>query len=262
MNLLANLKALATLTVLAGSVSPQLTPEKLEISAAFPSDNQFGIVFNGQPNKILQVLKVLNLGRDPVEDVMRIHRVWNEFREVGGKERLLKKGVPLPSKRTLPPKIEPYVIPYMFSAEEREGDIGLRIWVEWSGPKGKKHQSMAYDSTVTIQEPPTRWFDPQLILLYIILGSTFGGIGYMVYNSYVVPAKPARSLKPKPSAEAPLLSNSGNSKVATPTGASGAYEEEWIPAGHSVRSPAKKAGTGTGGEESSGGEGKARRRKR
>ncbi|KAI9620460.1 hypothetical protein H4Q26_013672 [Puccinia striiformis f. sp. tritici PST-130] len=234
MNLLANLKALATLTALVGTVSPQLTPEKLEISAAFPSDNQFGIVFNGQPNKILQVLKVLNLGRDPVEDVMRIHRVWNEFREVGGKERLLKK----------------------------EGDIGLRIWVEWSGPKGKKHQSMAYDSTVTIQEPPTRWFDPQLILLYIILGSAFGGIGYMVYNSYVVPAKPARSLKPKPSAEAPLLSNSGNSKVATPTGASGAYEEEWIPAGHSVRSPAKKAGTGTGGEESSGGEGKARRRKR
>ncbi|KAA1136366.1 hypothetical protein PGTUg99_028195 [Puccinia graminis f. sp. tritici] len=166
------------------------------------------------------------------------------------------QGAPVPSKRTLPPKIEPYIIPYMFSAEEREGNIGLRIWVEWSGPKGKKHQSIAYDSTVTIQEPPTRWFDPQLILLYIILASTFGGIGYMVYSSYVVPVKPARSLKSKRSAEGSLQSSS---KVSTPTG--GAYEEEWIPAGHSVRS-SKKTGTETGGEESSGAEGKARRRKR
>ncbi|EFP87718.1 hypothetical protein PGT21_025567 [Puccinia graminis f. sp. tritici] len=254
MNFLLSCKNLAALTVLIGSVSSLLTPEKLEISAAFPTNNQFGIVFNGQPNKIL--LKVLNLGKDPVEDVMRIHQVWNEFREIGGKERLLRKGAPVPSKRTLPPKIEPYIIPYMFSAEEREGNIGLRIWVEWSGPKGKKHQSIAYDSTVTIQEPPTRWFDPQLILLYIILASTFGGIGYMVYSSYVVPVKPARSLKSKRSAEGSLQSSS---KVSTPTG--GAYEEEWIPAGHSVRS-SKKTGTETGGEESSGAEGKARRRKR
>jgi hypothetical protein len=52
MNLLKNL---ASLTVLISSVSSTLTPEKLEISAAFPPDNQFGIVFNGQPNKILQV---------------------------------------------------------------------------------------------------------------------------------------------------------------------------------------------------------------
>ncbi|OAV96882.1 hypothetical protein PTTG_12476 [Puccinia triticina 1-1 BBBD Race 1] len=254
MHLLPRFKKLATLSVLISSVSSLLTPEKLEISADFPSNNQFGIVFNGQPNKIL--LKVLNLGRDPVEDVMRIHQVWNEFREIGGKERLLRKGVPVPSKRTLPPKIEPYIIPYMFSAEEREGNIGLRIWVEWSGPTGKKHRSIAYDSTVTIQEPPTRWFDPQLILLYIILASTFGGIGYMVYSSYVVPVKPARSLKPKQSTEGSLRSSS---KVATPTG--GAYEEEWIPAGHSVR-PSKKTGAETGGEESSGAEGKARRRKR
>jgi hypothetical protein len=77
----------------------------------------------------------------------------------------LLQGVPIPSKRLLPPKLEPYIIPYMLNAEEREGNVGLRIWVEWSGPKGKKHRSMAYDSTVTIQEPPTRWFDPQLYVL-------------------------------------------------------------------------------------------------
>jgi hypothetical protein len=55
MKLLLNCKNLAALTVLIGSVSSLLTPEKLEISAAFPTNNQFGIVFNGQPNKILQV---------------------------------------------------------------------------------------------------------------------------------------------------------------------------------------------------------------
>jgi len=254
MNLLGKLASLTVLLV--GTASCELTPEKLEISAAFPSDNQFGIVFNGQPNKIL--LKVLNLGSDPVGDVMRIHQVWNEFREIGGKERLLRKGVPVPSKRLLPPKLEPYIIPFMFNAEEREGNLGLRVWVEWSGPQGKKHRSMAYDSTITIKEPPTRWFDPQLIMLYIILGSTFGGLGYMVYSSYVVPLKPARpTLKPKRSVEGSTIQSS--SKVSTPTG--GAYEEEWIPAGHAVRS-SKKSGTETGGEESSGAEGKARRRKR
>lgn len=259
MNIRTSLKYIASLTVikqsiLSGSVTGTLTPEKLEISAAFPSNNQFGVVFNGQSNKIL--LKITNLGRDPVEDVMRIHQVWNEFREIGGKERLLRKGVPVPSKRTLPPKIEPYVIPFLFNAEEREGNIGLRIWVEWSGPKGKKYQAMAYDSTVTIQEPPTRWFDPQLILLYIILASTFGGIGYVIYGSYLAPPKSTRSLKAKRSGNG---SSSKTPKVSTPTG--GAYEEEWIPAGHSVRS-SKKSGTDSTADETSGTEEKARRRKR
>ncbi|MBW0460597.1 hypothetical protein O181_000312 [Austropuccinia psidii MF-1] len=246
---------LVSLAVGYNVVAAVLTPEKVEISASFPLNNQFGVVFNGQSNKIL--LKILNLGRDPVEDVMRIHQVWNEYREIGGKERILKRSTPFASKHMLAPKFEPYVIPYHFNSEQKEGDIGLKIWIEWSGPKGPKHKSLAYDSTVTIREPPTRWFDPQLILLYVILCSMFGGLGYLVYVSYLLPLKATRpGLKTKRSAN---FSAASGPKTSTPTG--GVYEEEWIPAGHSVR-PSKKSGAESGGDETSGTEGKPYRRKR
>lgn len=231
-----------------------LTEESVEISAAFPIENQFGVVFNGQPNKIL--LKINNMGSDPVQDVMRIHSAWNEFREIGGKERLLRKGNPTPSKRTVAPATNT-TIPYFFSAEQKEGNLNLRVWVEWSGPKTKKHRTMAYDSTITIQEPPTRWFDPQLIFLYIIILSALGFVGYLSYTSFSVPTKTLR--KASSSAGKSSTQTSSTPKIATPTG--GMYEEEWIPSGHSIRST-KKPATESGGEDTSGTEGKPRRRKR
>ncbi|KAI8461616.1 hypothetical protein BY996DRAFT_6654048 [Phakopsora pachyrhizi] len=188
---------------------------------------------------------------------MRIYQVWNEYREIGGKEKLIRKSNPTPSKRTLAPGSNPYKIPYFFNSEQREGDVKLKIWVEWGGTKGRKFQTVAYDSTVTIKEPPTRWFDPQLILLYIILGSGFGTVGYMVYVSYLKPhGTRAGSKLTKSKASTERLTTSVP-KVNTPTG--GQYEEEWIPAGHvqSSKKPAAESG-----EEASGNEGKPRRRKR
>uniref|UniRef100_A0A0S1MJ49 Signal sequence receptor subunit alpha n=1 Tax=Phakopsora pachyrhizi TaxID=170000 RepID=A0A0S1MJ49_PHAPC len=207
-----------------------LEPESVEISASFPVENQFGVVFNGQSNKI--ILNVNNLGKHPIDDVMRIYQV-------------------------LAPGSNPYKIPYFFNSEQREGDVKLKIWVEWGGTKGRKFQTVAYDSTVTIKEPPTRWFDPQLILLYIILGSGFGTVGYMVYVSYLKPhGTRAGSKLTKSKASTERLTTSVP-KVNTPTG--GQYEEEWIPAGHvqSSKKPAAESG-----EEASGNEGKPRRRKR
>lgn len=244
-----------------------LTPENVEISASFPLENQFGIVFNGQPNKMM--LKLHNHGKDPVADVLRIHSVWNEFRELGGKEKLLRKGNPTPSKRTLPPNTQPYSIPYHFSAEQREGNLNLKIWVEWSAVNSrKKERTLAYDSTVTITEPPTRWFDPQLILLYIILLSTAGGIGYMVYNSYS-PNAAGRRGKTGEKVRNPVEAISNAPKISTPTG--GRYEADWIPPTHSQRPGSKKSGSyiaassgaeSAGEENTSGTESKARRRKR
>ncbi|KAH9812865.1 hypothetical protein DFH28DRAFT_978156 [Melampsora americana] len=215
------------------------------------------------------ILKLQNHGKDPVMDVLRIHSVWNEFRELGGKEKLLRRGNPTPSKRTLPPNSQPYNIPYHFSAEQREGNLNLKIWVEWSAVNSrKKERTLAYDSTVTITEPPTRWFDPQLIFLYLILSSTVGGIGYMVLNSYSSHPT-ARRGKGDEKNRNPIESISKTSKISTPTG--GQYEADWIPNTHAQRPGSKKSGSylvtssgaESGGEENtSGTDSKARRRKR
>ncbi|KAG0149236.1 hypothetical protein CROQUDRAFT_653801 [Cronartium quercuum f. sp. fusiforme G11] len=240
-----------------------LTPENVEITASFPLENQFGVVFNGQPNKI--ILKLQNHGKDPVADVLRIHSVWNEFRELGGKEKLLRKGNPTPSKRTLPPNPQPYTLPYYFSAEQREGNLNLKIWVEWSPVNSrKKERTLAYDSTVTITEPPTRWFDPQLILLYIIFASLAAGIGYMAYGSYLTTpvGRKSAGVNAKVRDTVDLIKNSP--KVSTPTG--GKYEADWIPSNHQQRPGSYKvasSGAESAGEDNqSGTESKARRRKR
>lgn len=96
---------------------------------------------------------------------MTIKSIESEFREIGGKERLLRKNKPTPLKGSLKGGDPPSTFPYLFSSELKEGNVNLRVWVDWTTPQGLKERTLAYDSTVTISEPPTRWLDPQLCAL-------------------------------------------------------------------------------------------------
>jgi hypothetical protein len=46
------------------------------------------------------------------------------------------------------------------------------------------YQSVAYNGTVTIADPPSSFFDIQALFLYIILAAAFAGAGYLVYSTY------------------------------------------------------------------------------
>jgi len=45
---------------------------------------------------------------------------------------------------------------------------------------------MAHNGTVTIADPPQSLFDPQAWLLYLILASAIGSVGYFIYSTYVI----------------------------------------------------------------------------
>ena len=47
------------------------------------------------------------------------------------------------------------------------------------------YQTVAYNGTVTIADPPQSIFDPQAWFLYIILASVLGAAAYFVYSTYL-----------------------------------------------------------------------------
>lgn len=137
---------------------------------------------------------------------------------------------------------------------------------------------MAYDSVVTIVEPPSSFFDLPLfvfpplcphravailiiplpfisLLSYTVLATLVVGGGYLVFNNYA-PKSVKKAIKKQrlgTGASAPA-----KSEISEPVGtvkassASGAYEEEWIPAHHKPKAVKKEGGltSASSGEES------------
>jgi hypothetical protein len=59
----------------------------------------------------------------------------------------------------------PVDVPYKFWSELKPQDLGLTVYVDYSNPADLdkvKHRAIAYDGTVTVQEPKGSWFDIQL----------------------------------------------------------------------------------------------------
>jgi hypothetical protein len=56
-------------------------------------------------------------------------------------------------------------VPYKFWSELKPQDLGFTVYVDYSDASDLnkvKHRAVAYDGTVTIQEPKGSWFDIQL----------------------------------------------------------------------------------------------------
>ncbi|KAK9455055.1 hypothetical protein V1511DRAFT_499317 [Dipodascopsis uninucleata] len=130
------------------------------------------------------------------------------------------------------------VVPYSFVLDREPKDYLLRIGllVEYDG---QFLQYLGYNSTITVADPPLSFFDPQLLILYVILGAMFGAGGYYVYNNYL-----KQYYAPKKSASKTTKSKPRASVSATSTGADPAkgYDESWIPEHHlRSKSPKPKA---------------------
>ncbi|KAF8656786.1 hypothetical protein AX16_002338 [Volvariella volvacea WC 439] len=130
-----------------------------------------------------------------------------------------------------------------------------------------KYTVTAYDSIVTIVEPPISIFDLKLISTYLIVFSFLGGLGYVAYLSFVPSTKKTRiGKKTGPTTEIV------NAPTATSTGTA-TYDEEWIPEHHLRKTKGGKKQKQNGatsatsadelsGAETSGTEGKRRKGKK
>lgn len=153
----------------------------------------------------------------------------------------------------------------MLTPRLRSQEHGLTVWVDLKHGK-ELHRVTAFNSTVSVVEPATSWFDPQVIFMYLIVAGALIGGAYLAFTLYFAPQQKTRKGSRKNAKAAPavvegVVSDSGK----------GVYDEDWIPAQHKKRTPAGTPRTGTpvvpvvsGGEATSGAESgpeKARRRK-
>lgn len=149
----------------------------------------------------------------------------------------------------------------------------MTVWVNIAESGGKDLVPItACNQTVSVVEPPASWFDPVLLILYLILGAALLGGAYLAYDAFLAPKgkKGSKGVRVKKT----VVPAQQEKKVYPDVKP---YEEEWIPEQHLKNRASKlkkKEGTSavpgteeltSGGEATSGAEsgpdGKTRKRK-
>ncbi|OBZ72726.1 Increased recombination centers protein 22 [Grifola frondosa] len=204
--------------------------------ASFSEENAFGHVVNGESNRIY--LTVENKS-DRNVTLVNIAGAFHhpETNALVKNTSALTYNLPLLEGASLQ-------LPYMFYSEFKPGDLRLSIWLEHNDD-GNTYRVMAYDSIVTIVEPPVSIFDFKLVSTYFVVGLLLSGLGYYAYLTFV-PQPKKRKGRTAPQVSAPV-------GTVTATGAGG-YQEEWIPEHHLKKTKKAKSGAATSGDETSGAE--------
>ncbi|KAK9246575.1 hypothetical protein V1506DRAFT_534626 [Lipomyces tetrasporus] len=127
---------------------------------------------------------------------------------------------------------------YNFVLDREPKDYFLRVGllIEY---EGQLVQYLGYNSTITVQDPPLSYFDPQMIFLYIILSGIFGVGGYFVYNNYVKSYLAPKKTSGKKRAKSATPVTPSNTTAETTGTDSKGYDESWIPE-HHLRSKSPK----------------------
>ncbi|KAI5279194.1 hypothetical protein KEM54_004289 [Ascosphaera aggregata] len=140
------------------------------------------------------------------------------------------------------------IIAYPIRTEMHPADLRLTLTAFISkadadaGPAGHAVYTVpAFNGLVSVVEPETSIFDPQILFLYFFLGSLFCGTLYFFYTVWVAPYLPAKqrkpaSAKPRPAEKAESVNTTGSDIAA----GRAAYNTEWIPAHHIARPEARK----------------------
>ncbi|KAL1407017.1 hypothetical protein Q8F55_006430 [Vanrija albida] len=230
-----------------------------DIVASASLKNTFGLITNGQNNDL--VIQLSNTGaenytlvsaaasyHDPAKD-------WKLVKNVTA----AKFNVPLIAGGNLS-------APFAVNSEFKPQELGLTVWVDVKHGN-ELSRVTAFNSTVSIVEPASSWFDPGALFIYLVLGAALIGGAYVAVQSYFGDSSAGKKKRSgaKRAAPAPVP------VAANPDGK--AYDEDWIPQQH-TRKGKKSHGAASGGEgltsggegvtsgaETSGAEGKTRRRK-
>ncbi|TXT04963.1 hypothetical protein VHUM_03783 [Vanrija humicola] len=156
--------------------------------------------------------------------------------------------------------------PFQVNSEFKPQELGLTVWVDVKHGN-ELSRVTAFNSTVSIVEPASSWFDPGAIFIYLVLGVALFGGAYLTFQSYFGDASSGKKKRSGAKRAAPAPAP----VAANPDGK--AYDEDWIPQQHTKKAGKKSyagaasEGLTSGGEgatsggEASGAEGKTRRRK-
>jgi hypothetical protein len=146
-------------------------------------------------------------------------------------------------------------VPYTFTTDLQPADLRLSLVAVVTDEKGTVYQVQAFNEQVSVVEPPTSFFDPQVIFLYLILAGGFTGTLYFIYKTWLETLFPQtkrhgkggerarRSLagtkKAVPVDEQLSVIGGDGPAVTSKDIAGRAYDEQWIPE-HHIQRPAQR----------------------
>jgi hypothetical protein len=242
--------------------SPPTTPNlAVSVSASFPSSEVFGVkLINGHATKA--VLDFINNEAEAVTVAVigGALSTLQQLPEGTHPSAAIVRNITATRYDVLIPAGEKQSLPFTFTTDLHPQDLRLNIIAVLGSTAGQVYQVQAYNETVTVVEPATSIFDPQIIFLYLFILAAFGGTLYFVYQTWVEPLFPqnkrggkggerakrssAGTKKAVPTEEQVAVIGADGPAVTTGALATKAYDESWIPEHHLNRPAAKRVKSG------------------
>ncbi|KAL4801160.1 hypothetical protein BDV19DRAFT_8876 [Aspergillus venezuelensis] len=204
--------------------------------AAFPASEIFGVkLVNGHPTQAL--VTFTNNEASPVT----VNFIGGTLSTLDEESKLVRNLTATRYSVDIPAG-EKESLSYSFATEMHPQDLRLSLASVVSDSEGRFFTVYAHNGTVSVVEPETSIFDPQIIFLYFFLLACFGGISYFFYTVWIAPYFPQKRKAAKPEGS---KKSAGASKPETPAdspavSSATTYNAEWIPAHHINRPEARK----------------------
>ncbi|CAD6577619.1 MAG: hypothetical protein ASARMPRED_008345 [Alectoria sarmentosa] len=220
------------------SASPNIA---IRISTSFPSSEIFGVkLVNGHPTQAL--LSFSNEEPESVSVAFIGGSLWTTAFPQQGPQ--IVRNLTTTRYNVEIPAGQSESISYKFAMELQPQDLILNLAAVVTDSEGTPYTLPAFNETVSIVEPDTSIFDPQIVFLYLFLGAAFGGTCYFIYSTWISTLFPQKRRGGKGGERA--KKSSGQSKKVDPAdqisvvGADGpavtssatAFDSNWIPAHH------------------------------
>ncbi|KAL1956428.1 hypothetical protein VTO42DRAFT_7314 [Malbranchea cinnamomea] len=198
-------------------------------SASFPASEIFGVkVINGNPTEALVTFT------NNEEEAVRVNFIGGSF------WTLDSPGKPSTNIRNLTAtrynvEVAPnsqHSLPYDFTTDMHPQDLRLSLAAIVTDGKGNIFTIPAYNQTVSVVEPDTSIFDPQIIFLYVFLLTCFAGVVYLFYNVWIAPYFPQKRKRGRSGERRQKSSEQPQSPGSDDGTTAKTYDAEWIPAHH------------------------------
>ncbi|CAO3622062.1 unnamed protein product [Cunninghamella blakesleeana] len=189
-------------------------PVNIEVVAEFP-DNPFGLIVNGQKNKVVLSLTNKDAANAAVLAVTGQLSLVDDETKIVRNLTGLRYDVQIASQATAE-------VPFTFYSEFAPGELALKLFVDLLAGE-KIVRVVGYSGTVTITDPETSFLDPQLIFLYIVLGAGALGVAYIIREAFFGGSKKKSTVKKAEPAEKPAHRDEKGQMV---------LDESWIPDHH------------------------------
>ncbi|CAO3659918.1 unnamed protein product [Umbelopsis ramanniana] len=212
-------------TVFAQDAGKETDAGAIDIYGEFPN-NPFGIIVNGQKNK-------LNVYFDNQADVTYTVNYISgalvkadDFSTIVRNLSVYKYDLTIPAKQKV-------AIPYQFHSEFAPQDLGLTVIIDFSDSNKTPLRGIAYNGTVTVTDPEHSIFDVQLLFLYVVLAAILAGVGYIIQQAFFGSAgKKSKKSKKTTEKAAPVSHRDESGNLV--------LDESWIPEQHLKKASSPK----------------------